>query len=102
MSPDFRSWGAAAARLAGWASRGALVAALALLGGVLAEGAIRSLREEACAAGREAVAAREIERLRRQNAVLREELRALETDPAYVEALLRRWKQAGPQERLVE
>ena len=41
-------------------------------------------------------------RLRRGNQSLRDEARALESDPVYVEALLRRWKMIGPSERIVE
>jgi hypothetical protein len=45
---------------------------------------------------------REIDRVRRDNQALRDELRALETDPVYLESLLRRWKMAGRGERVVE
>ena len=44
----------------------------------------------------------EIERLRRTNQALRDEIRALDSDPVYVESLLRRWKMIGPSERNVE
>jgi len=45
---------------------------------------------------------REIERLRRANQALRDEIRALDSDPVYVESLLRRWKMIGTSERNVE
>jgi len=82
--------------------RGLWALALGGLGLVLVWEAGRSREEGARAARQEAAVTREIERLRRENAALREELGALETDPVYVEALLRRWKRAGPGERLVE
>lgn len=72
------------------------------LGLLLAGEAVRARREGTQVACQEAAAAREVARLRRENTILREELRALETDPAYLEALLRRWKQAGAEERVVE
>jgi hypothetical protein len=45
---------------------------------------------------------REIGRLRGANQALRDEMRALDSDPVYVESLLRRWKMIGPSERIVE
>jgi len=84
------------------ARRGMWALALGLLGLVLAGEAWRSRAEGARACRQEAAVSREIERLRRENGDLREELRSLEGDPAYVEALLRRWKRAGPGERVVE
>src|SRR5207248_3908010 len=60
------------------------VAALALLLAVQAAGA----RHERIAVAREEAAMdREMERLRRTNRALRDEIRALDSDPVYVEAL---------------
>ena len=75
------------------------VAALALLLAVQAAGA---RRERIAVAREEAAMDREMERLRRTNRALRDEIRALDSDPVYVEALLRRWKMIGPSERIVE
>jgi cell division protein FtsB len=91
-----------AARWSEGARRGIWALALGLLGLVLAGEAWRAREDGARASRQEASVAREIERLRKENAALREEMRALDSDPAYLEALLRRWKRAGPGERLVE
>jgi cell division protein FtsB len=76
--------------------------ALGLLGLVLAVQAERAGREGAELTRRSAALDRDLERLRRANQALRDEVRALETDPLYVESLLRRWKMVGGGERLVE
>ncbi|MFN3486080.1 MAG: FtsB family cell division protein [Planctomycetota bacterium] len=49
-----------------------------------------------------AVLGRRIEELKRANQALREEVRALETDPVYVESVLRSWKQVAHGERLID
>jgi cell division protein FtsB len=43
----------------------------------------------------------EIGRTRAENRALKDELQALEADPTYIESLLRRWRMAGPRERLI-
>lgn len=97
--------GAGKRGMEGWADRGLRglwSVALVLLGVVLVREVDRSFREGRQVSLGEKAAAREAARLRRENEVLREELRALENDPAYVEALLRRWKKAASGERVVE
>lgn len=59
-------------------------------------------REAAELARRSAALDRELERARGRGRDLREELRALDEDPLYLEALLRRWRRAGEGERVVE
>jgi len=84
-------------------ARGAVWAgALGLLAAVLAVQAERAGREGAVLARRSASLDRETERLRRSNQSLRDEIRALETDPVYVESFLRRWKMVGGGEKLIE
>ena len=73
-----------------------------LLALTLAAHAVRAQGEGLELERRSATLGREIERVRRDNQSLRDELRALETDPVYVESLLRRWKMAGRGERVVE
>lgn len=97
--------GAAKGRAVRWIEgvrRGGWVFSLLVLGLALAGEAWRAREDGIRAARQEASVVREIDRLRRENAALREELRALDSDPAYLEALLRQWKRAGPGERLVE
>lgn len=77
----------------------AAVAGLAVL---LAAQAANARREREVVAREGASLDREIARLKRANQALRDEARALEADPVYVEALLRRWKMIGPSERVVE
>ena len=77
----------------------ALLAGLAVALAAQAAGA----RREREAVAREAAAMdREIDRLRRTNQALRDEIRALDSDPVYVESVLRRWKMIGPSEKNVE
>jgi len=89
------AWLAGARNLAG-------AAALAGLALVLAAQAAGARRERETVAREAAVIDREIDRLRRSNQALRDEIRALDSDPVYVESLLRRWKMIGPSERNVE
>jgi cell division protein FtsB len=77
-------------------------AALAGLAFALAAQAAGARRERESVAREGAAMDREIERLRRSNQALRDEIRALDSDPVYVESLLRRWKMIGPSERIVE
>lgn len=78
------------------------IAALSGLALVLAAQAANARREREVVAREGAALDREIARLKRANQALRDEARALEADPVYVEALLRRWKMVGPSERVVE
>lgn len=78
------------------------VAALAGLAVLLAAQAANARREREGVAREGAALDREIARLKRANQALRDEARALEADPVYVESLLRRWKMVGPSERVVE
>ena len=89
------SWAIGARNLAG-------TAALVGLACVLAAQAAGSRREREAVAREAAAMDRDIERLRRTNQALRDEIRALDSDPVYVESLLRRWKMIGPSERNVE
>jgi cell division protein FtsB len=77
----------------------ALLAGLAVL---LAAQAAGARREREVVAREGAALDREIARLKGANQSLRDEVRALESDPVYVESLLRRWKMVGPSERVVE
>jgi hypothetical protein len=78
------------------------VAALAGLAVLLAAQAAGARREREVVAREGTAIDREIARLRKANQALRDEVRALESDPVYVESLLRRWKRVGPSERNVE
>lgn len=78
------------------------VSAVALLGLTLASQAVRAGREGAELERRSVALGREIDGVRRENQALRDELRALDNDPVYVETLLRRWKMAGRGERVIE
>ena len=80
----------------------AVAAALTGLGVVLAAQAAGARREREVVAREGAAIDRETARLRRANQALRDEIRALDSDPVYVEAVLRRWKRVGPSERIVE
>ena len=77
-------------------------AALVGLAVLLAAQAASARRERETVARECATIDRDIDRLKRANQALRDEIRALEADPVYVEALLRRWKRVGPLERVVE
>jgi hypothetical protein len=92
MEPE-KARGAGPARGAAW------TLAVAALAGVLVFQAVRARGEAADLRARGRALDREIERLQRGNQALRDELRALETDPLYVESLLRRWGRAGGRER---
>jgi hypothetical protein len=98
-------WGLWKARAGTWMTRarnGAGAAALAALAFLLAAQAAGARRERESVLRESAAMDREIDRLRRANQSMRDEARALESDPVYVEALLRRWKMIGPSERIVE
>jgi len=89
-------------RIWGGAGRALWAASLGLLGLALVAHAVRAGKEGAELERRSAALARETDRVRRDNQALRDEVRALEGDPVYVESLLRRWKMAGRGERVVE
>jgi cell division protein FtsB len=89
------SWLARARNAAG-------TAALAGLAVLLAAQAAGARREREAVAREGAALDRELERMKRANQALRDEVRALDADPVYVESLLRRWKMVGPSERVVE
>ena len=98
-------WGLWKGRAGTWLARvrncaGAV--ALGALAFLLAAQAAGARRERESVLRESAAMDREIDRLRRGNQALRDEARALESDPVYVEALLRRWKMIGPSERNVE
>jgi len=98
-------WGRFKVSAGEWLTRArnaAGTAALAGLAVLLAAQAANARREREAVAREGAALDREIERLKRANQALRDEVRALEGDPVYVEALLRRWKMVGPSERVVE
>jgi len=102
MEPICEGW---KDRLAGWgrAARATLWGAvLAGLAALLAAQALASRREGLDLRRRGAALDREIEAAKRANQALRDEVRALETDPVYVESLLRRWRMAGAREQVVE
>lgn len=73
-----------------------------LLALALAVHAVRAGREGSDLERRSAALGAQVERVRGENQALRDELRALEDDPVYLESLLRRWRMAGPGERVVE
>lgn len=89
-------------RLSGPVGRVLWSGSLTLLGLAFAMHAARAQGEGAELERRSGALQREIERVRRDNQSLRDELHALEADPVYVESLLRRWKMAGRGERVVE
>ena len=98
-------WGRFRARAGTWfkgARNVAGAAALAGLAVVLAAQAAGARREREVVARESAAIDREVARLRRANQALRDEIRALDSDPVYVEAVLRRWKRVGPSERIIE
>jgi len=80
----------------------AVAAALTGLGVLLAAQAAGARREREVVAREGAAIDRETARLRRANQALRDEIRALDSDPVYVESVLRRWKRVAPSERIVE
>lgn len=75
---------------------------LAALAGALVTLAARAPQETAELERRSQELDREMDRVRRANQAMADEVQALETDPVYVETLLRRWKRAGAGERIVE
>ena len=98
-------WGLFRARAGSWmacARNGVGAVALGALALLLAAQAAGARMERDAVRRESAAMDREIDRLRRANQSLRDEARALESDPVYVEALLRRWKMIGPSERIVE
>jgi cell division protein FtsB len=102
MKTDWKAWRERARGALPAAGTALWSAALLLLGAVLVAQAGRSGGESAVLSARAAALDREIEGMRRRNQALRDEVKALETDPVYVEALLRRWKRVGEGERRVE
>lgn len=98
-------WGRFKDRSGAWfrgARSAAGAAALAGLAMLLAAQAAGARREREVVAREGAAIDREIARLRKANQALRDEIRALDSDPVYVESLLRRWKRVAPSERNVE
>ena len=98
-------WGRLRASAGSWLAGARTFAGAVVVAGLavaLAAQAAGSRRERETVAREGAAMDREIERLRRANQALRDEIRALDSDPVYVEALLRRWKMVGPSERIVE
>lgn len=98
-------WGIVRERASSWVRGARNVAgtlALAGLAVALAGQAAGARREREGVARQGRAMDLEIERLRRANQALRDEIRALDQDPVYVESLLRRWKMVGPSERVVE
>ncbi len=77
-------------------------AVLAVLGGLLASQAWRGRAEAAEVQRQSSALDRQIARMKGANQAMREEVRALESDPVYIESVLRRWKRAGTGERTVE
>jgi len=98
-------WGRFRVRAGEWLARARSIAGTAALAGLaalLAAQAAGARREREAVAREGAALDRELERMKRANQALRDEVRALEADPVYVESLLRRWKMVGPSERVVE
>jgi cell division protein FtsB len=98
-------WGQLKVRAGEWLVQARNVAGTAVLAGLavlLAAQAAGARREREVVAREGAALDREIARLKGANQSLRDEVRALESDPVYVESLLRRWKMVGPSERVVE
>ena len=88
--------------LAGPARAAAVLLGAAALAVAFTVHAAGTGREAAALARRAAALDRELGRAKARNRDLRDELRALEEDPVYLEALLRRWRRAGEGERVVE
>jgi cell division protein FtsB len=102
MQLDWGLWKGRAGAVLSGARNLAGAAALAGLALVLAAQAAGARREREAVAREAAAMDREIDRLRRTNQALRDEIRALDSDPVYVESVLRRWKMIGPSEKNVE
>ena len=75
--------------------------AVLMLAGVLSWSAWSARAEVSGLEQRRDALQREVDRARGENRTLREELRALEEDPVYVESLLRKRKRAAPGERIL-
>ena len=98
-------WGRVRVCAGSWLVQARSVAGTVALSGlavVLAAQAAGARREREAVARQGAALDRDIERVKRANQALRDEVRALDRDPVYVESLLRRWKMVGPSERVVE
>ena len=98
-------WGRFRSRAGEWLKGARNVAGAAALAGLavlLAAQAAGARREREVVAREGAAIDREIARLRRANQSLRDEIRALDSDPVYVESVLRRWKRVAPSEKIVE
>lgn len=98
-------WGLLKVRAGEWLVAARNVAGTAVLTGLavlLAAQAAGARREREVVAREGAALDREIARLKTANQSLRDEIKALDSDPVYVESLLRRWKMVGPSERIVE
>ena len=98
-------WGLLKVRAGEWLVAARNIAGTAALTGLavlLAAQAAGARREREVVAREGAALDREIARLKSANQSLRDEVRALDSDPVYVESLLRRWKMVGPSERIVE
>ncbi len=102
MKPDWGAWKRRFAGRATWAGGAAWGVVLLLLAAALVAQAVRSRGETESLGARVSALDREIGEMRRRNRELRVEVRALETDPVYVESVLRRWKRVGEGERPVE
>ncbi|HLY73128.1 MAG TPA: hypothetical protein VKU80_03330 [Planctomycetota bacterium] len=102
MQLDWGRFGVWAQKWVTLARNAAGTAALAGLAVLLAAQAAGARREREAVAREGAALDRELERMKRANQALRDEARALDADPVYVESLLRRWKMVGPSERVVE
>jgi hypothetical protein len=102
MECESGAWKARLSRAAAWVRPALLTAAAGLLAGILALQGWRARADGAELDRRSAALDREIGRMKRENQAMRDELKALETDPVFVESLLRRWKLAAPDERLIE
>lgn len=102
MGLDRHFWKDAAGRASACVWGAIWAVAPGLLAVVLVAQAARAGRERTEIRRRGEALDREVERVRRGNQALRDEVRALQTDPVYIESLLRRWKMAGSGERVVE
>jgi cell division protein FtsB len=97
-----RGWGTAGERLGAAARRAFGTAATLLLVAGLAAAGAKSAREGVDLTRRVRGLDADLARARAENTALREEIRALEGDPVYLEALLRSWRRAGAGERILD